>query len=307
MSSGKLTRRDFLKRAAAAGLVAYGLAELEGLGGLAEAEAAAAPTIVAASKREPAALVRAAVEGLGGMKRFVRRGASVVVKPNIAWARKPEQAATTNPEVVAEVVRLCRAAGAREVKVMDHILDSPDATVLSMSGIAAAGEKAGAKVISARSMAMYQRMNLPRGRVLKTVDVLRDIRRPDTVFINVPIAKVHSATALTLGCKNLMGVVWDRGEWHRTELDQCIADFAAAVKPDLVILDAVRTLLTNGPKGPGRIASPGIVVAGTDPLAVDAYGATILGRKPEEIGHLRLAYAAGVGELRLDRIKVKHV
>jgi len=149
-------------------------------------------------------------------------------------------------------------------------------------------------------------MDLPRAKVLKSADVLREVRRAD-VFINVPIAKVHSGTTVTLGCKNLMGVVWDRGAWHRTDLDQCIADFAAEVKPHLVVLDAIRTLLTNGPKGPGQTASPGMVVAGTDPLAVDAYGTTILGRKPQDIGHLRLASAAGVGEIRLDRVKVKHV
>jgi uncharacterized protein (DUF362 family) len=137
--------------------------------------------------------------------------------------------------------------------------------------------------------------------------VLRDLGRAD-VFINVPIAKVHSSTALTLGCKNLMGTVWDRGAWHRSaSLDQAIADFAAEVRPDLVILDAVRVLLTNGPKGPGRTETRGTVVAGVDPLAVDAYGATLLGRRPEQIAHLKKSHEMGVGEIDLERIEVKHV
>ena len=308
MTHDEITRREFFKRAVAAGLVAYGAGRLAGVGDRPGAEAAAPPpTIIVASKKSPAALVRAAVDALGGMKKFVKPGNTVVLKPNIAWARKPEQAANTNPEVVAEVVRLCKSAGAREVKVIDHIIDPGEAAVLKISGIGPAAQAAGARVISAGSLAMYQRVNLKRGKVLKTAEVLRDLMRAD-VWINVPIAKVHSGTTVTLGCKNLMGIVWDRGAWHQSaSLDQCIADFAAQFRPKLVILDAVRTLLTNGPKGPGRTATPGIVVAGTDPLAVDAYGVTLLGRKPQDIGHIRLAYASGVGEMRLDRIKIRNV
>ena len=304
MTHEEITRRDFFKRAAAAGLAAYGLAELDRLP---EAEAAAPPTIVVASNKSPAQLVRAAVDGMGGMKRFVKPGNTVVLKPNIAWARKPEQAANTNPEVVAEVIRLCKAAGAREVKVIDHSIDGPDTAVLKMSGIGPAAEAAGARVISARSQAMYQRVNVKGGKVLRSADVLRDLMRAD-VWINLPIAKVHGSTKVTLACKNLMGVVWDRGAWHQSaSLDQCIADFAAQFRPNLIILDGVRTLLSNGPKGPGKVASPGVVVAGLDPLAVDAYGVTLLGLKPQEVGHIKLGFASGVGEMRLDRIKVKHV
>jgi uncharacterized protein (DUF362 family) len=307
MTRREITRREFFRRAAAAGLVAYGAAKLSGLDGIPEAEAATPPTIVVASRKEPAELVRAAVDALGGMKKFVKPGDTVVLKPNIAWARKPEQAANTNPEVVAEVVRLCKAAGAREVKVIDHLIDPGEAAVLKMSGIGPAAQAAGARVISAGSLAMYQRVSIRSGKVLRTADVLRDLMRAD-VWINLPIAKVHSATGVTLGCKNLMGVVWDRGAWHQSaSLDQCIADFAAQFRPKLVLLDANRVLLTNGPKGPGKTASPGIVVAGTDPLAVDSFGVTLLGRKPQDIGHIRLAYAAGVGEMRLDRIKVRNV
>jgi len=304
MTQDEISRRDFLRRAAAAGLAVYGIGELAGLDGA--AEAAGPPTIAVASKKSPAQLVQAAVNALGGMKQFVKPGNTVVLKPNVAWARKPEQAANTNPEVVAEVVRLCKAAGAREIKVIDHAIDL-DTAAFKMSGIQDAAEKAGARVISARSQGMYQRVNLSRGKVLKSADVLRDLMRAD-VCINLPIAKVHGSTKVTLGIKNLMGVVWDRGAWHQSaSLDQCIADFAVQFRPKLTILDGVRTLLTNGPKGPGKVGTPGVVVAGVDPVAVDAYGATLLNFKPQDIGHIKLAFAAGVGEMRLDRIKVKHV
>ena len=302
----EITRRDFLKRAAVVGAAAIGFSELAGLGGT-EAEAAVAPTIAVASKGRPAELVRASVEALGGMGEFVRKGASVVIKPNIGWARKPHQAATTNPEVVTEIARLCKQAGARDIRVIDHAIDRPDALVLQMTEIKAAAERAGARAALASSPALYERVPLPKGRALKSLAVVRDLRRAD-VFINVPIAKVHNTTGLTLGTKNLLGVVWDRGAFHRSaSLDQAIADCAAEVRPHLVILDAVRILLTNGPKGPGRTADKGIVVAGTDPLAVDAYGATLFGRRPEQIGHLERAHAAGVGEIDLKRVKVKHV
>ncbi len=307
MERDGITRREFMRRAVTLGLTAYGLSEFVATGGPPVADAAAAPTIVVASKQDPAELVRAAVSALGGMGRFVNRGARVLVKPNMAWARRPEQAATTDPDVVAEIVRLCKQAGAREIKVVDHAVDRPDALVLKMCGVKAAAEKAGGKASLASSPALYESVKLRRGKVLRSVRVLRDVGRADVV-INVPIAKVHNSTGLTLGCKNLMGTVWDRGAWHNSpSLDQAIADFAAEFPPDLVILDAVRILLTNGPKGPGRTEHRRTVVAGTDPLAVDAYGATLFGRSPQQIGHLRQAHEAGVGELDLKRIRVEHV
>jgi len=304
-----MTRREFLKRALALGAGAYAAAQtglLSLLDGVAEA-AAAPPTIVVASRRDIAGRVRAAVEALGGMGKFLKRGGSVLIKPNVAWIRKPEYAANTNPEVVAELVRLCRAAGAREVKVMDNPVDGPANRAFSTSGIAAAAEKAGAKVLPATSAAMFQKKQIKRGKVLKETQTLRDLLRAD-LFINVPIAKVHGTTRVTLGCKNLMGTVLDRGAWHQSDsLDQCIADYAAEVRPHLVVLDATRVLLSNGPKGPGQTRDLNLIVAGTDPLAVDAYGVKLLGLKAEQIGHLKRASQMGVGELDLNRVTVKSV
>ncbi|MCJ7750595.1 MAG: DUF362 domain-containing protein, partial [Armatimonadetes bacterium] len=210
-------------------------------------------------------------------------------------------------EVVAEIVRLCKQAGAREVRVMDHPVDRPDAVVLKMTGIQRAAEAAGARVSLASSPALYESVKIRKGRVLRSAEVMRDLRRADVV-INVPIAKVHSQTGLTFGLKNMMGTVWDRGGFHGSEsLDQAIADYATEIRPNLVIVDAIRILLTNGPKGPGKTADKGIVVAGTDPLAVDAYAATLFGWKPEKVGHLKAAHGAGVGEIDLGRVTIKHV
>jgi uncharacterized protein (DUF362 family) len=264
----EITRRDFLRRAVVGGAAAIGIGELVAVRAD-MADAASSPTIAVASKRRPAELVRASVEALGGIGKFVKKGNRVVIKPNIGWARKAEQAATTNPEIVAEIVRLCKQAGARDIRVVDHAVDRPDALVLRMSGIEAAARKAGAQVSLASSPALYEKVSLPKGRALKSVSVIRDLRRAD-VFINVPIAKVHNTTGLTLGIK-------------------------------------IRILLTNGPKGPGRTADKGIVVAGTDQVAVDAYAATLFDRKAEQIGHLQRAHAAGLGEIDLRRVNVRHV
>ncbi|MBN1461120.1 MAG: DUF362 domain-containing protein, partial [Armatimonadetes bacterium] len=205
-----VTRREFLKRAAAIGMGALGGADLLGA---VRAEAAGGPTIAVASNKTPAELVRASIQALGGIGKFVRQGQRVLIKPNIGWARRPDQAATTNPEIVAEVVRLCKQAGAQEIRVMDNPVDRPGSLVLRMTEMAVAPKAAGARVDLAVSMALYEKTALPKGKALRSTDVLRDLRRAD-VYINVPIAKVHSSTGLTLALKNQLGVVWDRGAFH---------------------------------------------------------------------------------------------
>ncbi len=309
MSDSPMTRRDFFKRALAVGAAAYGLETLARVsGGENTAEAAAMPTLaVAAKSHDPAALVRAAVNGLGGMKRFVKSGQRVVLKPNMGWARPPETAANTNPKLVAEVVKMCREAGAREVIVIDHPVDDPN-EVRRLCGVEPAAKAAGARVLTAgEARAMYSRVEIRRGKVLRSADVLRDIQRAD-VFINLPIAKVHSGASLTLGAKNLMGVVLDRGAWHSSvSLDQCIADFLSQFRPDLTILDAWRVLLSNGPKGPGRTKDLFTVAACTDPVALDAFGVTLFGRKPESLPSVTLAHQMGLGESDLKRVRIQHV
>ena len=261
---------------------------------------------VATKGNDPAAMARAAVNALGGMKKFVHKGNMVVIKPNMGWARKPEQAATTNPQIIVELIRMCQEAGAREIRVMDHPVDGPESAVMKITGIQDAVTKAGARMVSAASQAAYASVTMRRGKSLKRADVLRDVRRAD-VLINVPIAKVHGSTGLTLGAKNLMGTVWDRGAWHQAALDQCIADFLSEVRPHLTVLDAYRMLMSNGPKGPGQIKNQNTVAACVDPVAIDAFGATLMGHTPVSVGHLRLAHDMGLGEIDLKRVQIKRV
>ncbi len=253
---------------------------------------------------DPAKNTRAAINALGGIRKLVRKGDFVVVKPNIAWNRPPTAAATTNPEVVAEIVRMCKEAGADKVLVIDHIIDRPAEGVLGFTGIQAAGEKAGAVVTAAQNESDYRTIAIPNGKLIKSDTCIKDILKAD-VFINVPVAKTHSATRLTLGLKNLMGCNWDRQAWHQSaSLDQCIADYSTAIKPDLTVLDATRILLTNGPKGPGQTKNVKKIIAGADPVAVDSFGATLFNMEPSDIGYIKFAHDLGVGEIDLNKMKI---
>jgi len=306
----KLNRREFFEAVAGVGAAIL----IGGCGSKAETDAVAATprapkfdagTLAVASGDDPAKITRAAVEALGGMSKLVRKGDTVVVKPNIAWNQPPEVGATTNPKVVAEIVKMCKEAGAGKVIVAEHMIDRPAEMVLGLTGIGDAAKNAGADIYPAQNESDYRSIEIHKGKVLKSDTCIKDILKAD-VFINVPIAKVHDATKVTLGMKNLMGCMWDRQAWHRSSsLDQCIADYVTAIRPDLTIIDANRILLTGGPKGPGKTKDVKQVIAGVDPVAVDAYGATLFGFKPQDVGHIKLAHEMGVGEIDLAKVKIK--
>ena len=249
--------------------------------------------------------VEAAVRAMGGINRFVRPGNRVVVKPNIAWARTPEQGANTDPEVVAAVVNLCRQAGARQVVVIDHTCSNYRMSY-QQSGIEAAARQAGAQVLPADQEKYYRQVNVPEARILRSPLILNEVLDCD-VLINLPVVKVHGGADVTLAMKNLMGVVWDRGAMHSTNLHQTIADLNFAVKPKLVLLDATRILTSNGPAGPGNVRTLNQIVAATDTVAADAYGAKILGFSPEKIPHIRLAHQMGLGEMDLQSVRINNI
>jgi len=296
-------RRELLRR------LGFGVAAI-GLGQISAAqksETRSSPILVVAEKDSPANLVRKAIKALGGMSKFVKKGNKVLIKPNMAFARPPEGAANTNPEVVAELVRLCFEAGAKEVVVLDHTL-APARVAYEMSGIAKAAEAQGAKVVYA-SPKDFVPVEIPKGKILSAyeVRVLKQVLDAD-VFINVPVAKTHSGARLTLGMKNLMGIIQDRGAWHRSgDLHQCIADFVTAVKPHLTVIDAIKIMTSGGPAGPGRLEQKDTIIASTDIVAADAYATTLFGMKPEDIPYIVKAAELGVGISDLKRVKIVKV
>ena len=246
----------------------------------------------------PDANVRAAIAQLGGMERFVKRDARVVVKPNVLFAQPPEYAATTNPIVVATIVRMCLEAGAAQVTVLDYCTGTPRAA-FQVAELTQATEEAGGSVkyLGNRN---FERVEIPEGVAITSWPLVTDALEADT-FINVPIAKTHGMAGLTLAMKNLMGIMGDpRGEIH-TDYAAKITDLCTLVKPHLVILDAYRVLVRNGPSG-GNLADvqmPKTVVAGTSQVAVDAYGCTIMGWRPTDLSSLVEAANRGLGDIDL--------
>jgi uncharacterized protein (DUF362 family) len=254
---------------------------------------------------EPEALVRQAIASLGGIEKFVPREANVIVKPNICVAYHTyEYAATTNPWVVGTLVKMCFEAGAASVKVMDYPFGGTQQKAYEISGIKEQVEAAGGEMANMLSYKYIPTQN-PTAAVLKTTAVYDDILKAD-VLINVPIAKQHGSSRLTLGMKNLMGVINNRGALH-TNLGQCIADLNALIKPQLTVVDAVRILTANGPTG-GNLADVkklDTVIASPDVVAADSYAASLFGMKPEDLDYIVIGTGMGLGRSDIQNLNVQ--
>lgn len=295
-----MDRREFLKIAGVAGIGLSITGNLEALLNVGEV-----PDLVVARGDSPTAITKAAIDAFGGMKNFISRGDIVVVKPNIAWDRLPEQAANTNPEVVAEVVRLCYEAGAKKVKVFDRTVNDPRRCYVQ-SGIFASVKEAGAET-SFIDERKFRKMQI-NGGALKEWPLYSEIFEADKV-INVPIAKHHGLAGITMSMKNWMGIMGGRRNQIHQKLDQSLADLSMIVKPTLTVLDAVRILTANGPQG-GSLADVkkmNTVVVGTDQVAVDSYGTTLFGMKGSDLGYVRIAAAAGLGKMDLSKLQIKRI
>ena len=268
---------------------------------------AEAPPDIAIAKGAPAAAVRAAVSLLGGMGRFVRPGHKVVIKPNMSFAREPESGANTHPEVVREVLVMCREAGAASVRVLDHSLQDAE-RALALSGIRAACDSVEPGICHhLMNVSFYRKESLPAAREMRENSFMRDVLEAD-VLIAVPVAKSHSGAGVSLSLKGQMGLIWDRGSMHsRYDLSAAIVDLNTRIKPDLAVIDATRVLTTGGPGGPGKVLTPGEVIASADPVAADAMAVASYewyGRKmqPRQVGHIRLAHERGLGRMDIENM-----
>jgi len=256
---------------------------------------------------DPEGLLNRGFKAIGGIDNYVRKNATVVIKPNFSVPRTPEEAATTNTAMVAALVKMCLGAGAKEVKVVDQPLNSSSPVLcLERTGIKSAVEAVGGKVITYNGVKDYFRPVTHNGKILKNFDFSNDVLDAD-LFINFPILKHHGGAKLTLGMKNLMGLIWDRRFFHTSDLHQCIADLAAFKKPHLTIMDAIRGITANGPTGPGPIREYGQIVLGTDQVAIDAYAASLFGMRPEEVGYIRIAGEMGLGQIQWEKLRIQKV
>jgi uncharacterized protein (DUF362 family) len=268
--------------------------------------------LAVAENADAAQAVRAAIDAYGGIARYVHKGDFVVLSPNIGFQRAPDVGATTNPQVLRAVVDLCKQAGATRITVLDYTLDDPQLS-FAANGTQDVLKGTGATLVSPADESLYVPMDLskcPKHRADNIAQkVARDVMRAD-VFIPMPVAKDHEAAKCSLSMKKLMGVIWDRKSYHRSDLHTCIAELNATLKPTLIVMDATRCLQTRGPKGPGEVTQPHQVVVGVEPASVDAYSCkylTVKGIKPTDVPYIVKGAEMGLGQIDVSKLKVKEV
>jgi uncharacterized protein (DUF362 family) len=306
-----MDRREFLKKSAALG---FGAGLLILPRGLRNAVTLAAqentntyPDLVALRGGTPRAMFERGMREIGGMGRFVRRGQTVVIKPNMSFDLAPEFAANTSPELVAAVAAQCRDAGARRVIITDHSLTHWERSGRT-NGILEAARNAGAVYAQAEREGYYQKVAVTGGRRLRETAVHEAFLEAD-VFINVPVLKHHGGAGVSIAMKNLMGCIWNRMAYHSIGLQTCIADFLYVKKPDLNIVDAYRVITRNGPDG-GSLADVtqiGSMIISPDIVAADTAASMLVGRRQGEVEHVRLASEAGFGQMDLSKLNISRL
>jgi uncharacterized protein (DUF362 family) len=265
------------------------------------------PDLVVARGKEPEEMVRQTLAALGGMERFVSAGNHVIVKPNICHGYYPyEYAATTNPWVVGAIVKMAFEAGAKIVQVMDFPFGGTPAAAYAMSGIEEQVKAAGGEMIEMPRIQFNQR-EVVDGLSLKNISIYDGLFEADTI-INVPIAKTHSLAKLTLGMKNLMGVVQNRNVFHAS-MGMRLVDLVNMVKPALTVLDATRMLMANGPTGGNLddVKQADTLIAGTDIVAVDSYGAILFDLQPDDLDYIVQGTQSGLGRSDLANLKIEEI
>ncbi len=268
--------------------------------------------LVAVMGGEPEAMYAKAMDAIGGIGQYVKKGSRVTIKPNIGWDKAPEMAANTNPKLVAAIVKDCLQAGASEVTVFDHTCDDWKACYKN-SGIEAAVEAAGGKMAFAHEEKYYQAVSLPNGKRLKTAKVHEAIINCD-VWINVPVLKNHGGAKMSISMKNNMGIVWDRRYWHANDLQQCIADFSTYTKkPVLNIVDAYRIMTQNGPKGKSEndVQLAKALFLSADPVAVDTAAVKFFSQYTamtiNDASHIKIGGEMNIGTTDIDKLKIQRI
>lgn len=264
---------------------------------------------LAVVKGNPAAATRAAVELLGGISRFVKKGNKVVIKPNMSFPVPPERASNTHPEVVSTLAAMCKEAGASRVLILDNPL-APEEQCLEQSGIADSCKVIDDKMVHmVTDSSRYVEREIPDAQSLPRTDIMKDVADAD-VLIAAPVAKSHSGAGVSLSMKGMMGLIYNRMVMHRLDLHETIVDLASLLKPHLVVIDGTRVLSTNGPGGPGKVLKMDTVIASADMVAADAYAVSAFewyGKKyaPSQIKHIREAHKRGLGRMDVENLAIK--
>jgi uncharacterized protein (DUF362 family) len=303
-----LDRREFLKKSAVLGFGAGVLFVPGGMKKMVRAAFAESeyPNLVAVRGDKIGVMFDRGMKKIGGMGRFVKKGQKVVIKPNISWDISPDGAANTSPELVAGVVKHCLDAGAERVYVMDHSIEFWENS-RSSSGIGGAISSAGGVYAPSDKDGYYQKVSVT-GSALKETLIHESLLESD-ILISLPVLKHHGGAGVSISAKGLMGCVWNRQDYHASGLQKCIADFLLVRKPDLNIIDAMKVITKNGPRGgsPADIVVMNSILISPDVVAADTAGAMMLGHKQGEIEHIRLAAEAGHGEMDLSKLKIERI
>jgi len=322
MEEKKIDRREFIKRSTRSGAA---VAATAGLGfwlrGRSERPVteligrqagnylvdipAGTPDMAVVEGGSPRELLEAALDALGGIETFISQGDVVVLKPNVGWDRVPQQAANTNPDLIKCLIETCFNAGAKKVVVTD--VSCNDARrCFHRSGIQKSAQSVGADVVLPEER-KFRDFNL-HGEILNIWPVFTPIIEADKV-INVPIVKHHNLAKATMGLKNWYGIIGGRRNQLHQNIDLSIADLATFMRPTLTIMDAYRVLTANGPQGGNLkdVKTFKTLIAGTDPVAIDAFGAGFLGLTADEIPYLRFAHERGVGNKNFNELNIRNV
>ncbi|MBR4653757.1 MAG: DUF362 domain-containing protein [Kiritimatiellae bacterium] len=297
-SANAIGRRTFIKTGAAAA----GAAAMPDVA-LAEEPRSA---IVVVHGTDIAKMVEAGMARMGGWDKFFKPGTKVALKPNIAWNSTPEQGGNTHPDIIRAFVLAAEARKVKQVAIPENTCH-PEKKTFVTSGVRDALKGTGAKLYRPKP-ADYRPVAVPKGRICKEAKVAGDLLDADCL-VNMPVAKHHGGATLSLSMKNWMGAIDNssRRSWHRNGLHQCIADFSTFLKPTLVVIDATRIMLDNGPQGPGRLAHPHEIIFATDPVAADTYAASLFKKTPKDVPHIGLAAELGVGCADIAKIKVERI
>ncbi len=319
----ELPRRQFLSRAAKAGIsiavagaISYALYDREGpTPGVSPEDLVTLPdfsippedgrTISIVTGSDRTNTLGRAIELLGGLGRFIRKGQTVAIKPNVAFASPPVLGATANPGLVAEVVRLCYAAGARQVLVTDNPINDP-ASCFTLSGIAKAATAAGAKVVLPKD-SLFRHTTLAGGKLIRNWPVYFGPFSKVDRLIGISPVKHHHRSGASMTMKNWYGLLGGRRNVFHQDINTIIAELAMMVKPSLVILDGTEVMMTNGPTG-GSVSDlkrKNTLIASTDMVAADSFGCSLLDLKPSDLPYLTMAHQAGAGTTDYESLKPK--
>lgn len=263
------------------------------------------PDLSIARDENPSRAAAKAIDALGGMKRFVNPGNTVLIKPNASFMKPVDSATSTNPLVLKEIVRMCRECGASRVIVMDHTLQGDARACLRANGIWEIAKTAGAEIIAygCEDTGHGVDTRIEGGYILDTVNIYPEVLEADVV-ISVPKAKHHSSTGVTLGMKNFIGVTTRMSELHATDIHKAIADLNILIKPNLCVIDASTILLDNGPGGPGPVRRENAVIASHDIVAADSFACQFFRVEPKEIEYIMLADRAGIGVMDYGKLRI---